>query len=135
VKEAKLWEILRNGMRGRWHAVRIEDCLSEGVPDVSYGIPSAQGWIELKVLYAFPKRPDTKVKVDHWTSEQKLWMRSRGSISGDVWLFIAVDLEFFLFWWDRALQCENWTADEWRSRANGYWKDKIDFNDFYDTLC
>ena len=105
MNESTLWDLLKKGMTGRWDACRIESAVTTGFPDVDFGmINGTQGKIELKNLASFPKRPETTVKIPHFTKEQKLWIRNRGRTSGNVWLLVRVLDELFLFTWSRAVE-------------------------------
>lgn len=86
-----MWASLKKAMGSRWHAQRHEDVLAQGIPDVSYGASGVQGWIELKCLEAWPVRPDTVVKIDHLTQEQRAWLYLRGKAGGRTWLLLRVE--------------------------------------------
>ena len=95
--ESTFWQTLSKGMRGRWHAQRHEDVAGVGIPDVSYGLRGADGWLELKVLPDWPVRPSTIVRIHHFTSAQRAWLKLRGSAGGGrCFLFLRVQDEFLL---------------------------------------
>lgn len=128
MNESGFWKRIKDGMRGRWHAVRVETSTSLGFPDVDFGIGfHRQGKIELKFLPEGPKRPTTKVRIPHFTPEQKLFFRERGPITGDIWLLIGVADETFLFDWKTALDVENHILEDWRRIARGYWKGSVNY--------
>lgn len=131
MNEAAFWQHIRTKMRNCWDATRIESDTGLGIPDVSYGVPTGQGWIELKYLAGFPKREDSPVKMCHFTTQQKMWLKRRGRIAGNVWLFVRVADEFFLFDWRQAQTCEEWTANDWRKRSIGYWSGTLDASGLY----
>lgn len=92
-------------MRGRvLHALKpldaqaIENALFAGVPDVEF----IGGWIELKALTDWPKRPDTLVRIEHFTMEQRHWLRRRVRRGGKAWLLLRVGKEWLLFPGDKA---------------------------------
>lgn len=126
MNESSFWAYLKGVMAQCWEATRIETSTALGVPDVTYTIPQGHGWIELKYLQAFPKRATTAVRLAHFTDAQKNWMRQRGRLADAVWLFVRVGNEFFLFDWRQALECETWTAGEWRQQARGFWAGRLD---------
>ena len=95
-QEQKLWDRLSSHMKGMWLAERIESMLAGGVPDVFFTIPQIHGWIELKVLVAWPKRPTTRVVIEHFTAQQGLWLFQHDKAGGHVWFFLEVAGEHFL---------------------------------------
>lgn len=99
--EASFWKTLRRGMRPYWTAVRHENIVAEGVPDLSfdiYGIPGS-GWIELKHRHFWPKCDSTIVKFKHYSSEQKAWIKKHGALTNRVYLFLQVGKDYLLFNW------------------------------------
>lgn len=134
MNESSFWVYLKGLMKQRWDATRIESDTGAGIPDVSYGVPTGNGWIELKYLPAFPKKSSTPIKMSHFTSQQKMWLKRRGRIAGNVWLLVRVEDEFFLFDWQQALLCEAWNQNEWRFLAKGFWSGRIDPDGLYRIL-
>jgi hypothetical protein len=127
--ESKFWGYIRNGMRGKWDVTRLE-CTLPGIPDVCYGMNGITGFIELKEMTEFPKRVTTPVRIKNLTPEQKLWMHTRRKNANFVFLFVAVDKEFFLFDAEDIYNIETWTSAEWRSLAVGYWEKSINWTEF-----
>lgn len=89
-----MWEALRP-LLGGTHAVRIESrTTGSGTPDVNYN----HGWVELKYLKQWPVRPATKVRIDHYTKEQRSWAIQRTQAGGKVFLLLKVGpSEWLLF--------------------------------------
>lgn len=56
---------------------RVENTVGHGTPDINY----LHGWIEDKQI-AFPKRPTTIVKLEHYTPQQRAWHRKRRQAGG-----------------------------------------------------
>ena len=88
------------GMRGRLtnalrslHAIAVENPIHPGTPDINY----SEGWIEAKWLRAWPRRPETVVTVDHFTKQQKLWLRQRSRAGGAAWLILQCRTEWLVF--------------------------------------
>jgi hypothetical protein len=75
------------------HAVPIENPLRAGIPDVAY----INGWIELKYLKAWPKRPETPVRIHHFTKQQRIWLRRHCQLGGNSFLLIQCKREWLLF--------------------------------------
>ena len=73
-------------------AVPIENSVAKGTPDVNYLF----GWIELKWLRAWPLRPTTPVRIDHFTKEQRLWLRRREFRGGNAFLLLQCRKEWLL---------------------------------------
>lgn len=94
-----------------------EDLVTVGIPDVSYGACNISGWIELKSMDAWPKRATTKVKIKHFTPEQKRWMLKRGIASGYVWLLLRVDQEWLLLDYVSAQWVGDYTVEQLREEA------------------
>jgi len=60
--ESKFWVLLRKHLSG--HALRVENTLSRGTPDVHYTTKTGSCWIELKVVensYFIKTRPEQVV--------------------------------------------------------------------------
>lgn len=92
--EQKLWDQLRNVMVGRWRANRIESRLEQGVPDVYFGISrDLHGWIELKVLPEYPKKPTTLIEIPHYTSWQANWHWTHRDFGTQSWIVVKVEKE------------------------------------------
>ena len=74
------------------HAVPIENSIASGTPDVNCTL----GWLELKYL---PRWPATvgAVRVDHFTGEQRLWLRRRKAQNGACWVLLRVGNDWLLF--------------------------------------
>lgn len=96
--EQKLWDKLSLIMAGSWRADRIENKISQGIPDVYFGV-SAQlhGWIELKVLPEFPKAAVSKVKVPHYTAWQANWHWMHRDFGTRSWIAIQHGDELYVF--------------------------------------
>lgn len=111
--EQRFWYWLRDRMGNFWDASRHEDLVSKGYPDVSFGALGVNGWIELKALEEWPIRPQTVVKIDHYTPEQRLWLLKRGSNgSKHVYLFLEVGDDLLLFNYIQAQKVGQLTKQE-----------------------
>lgn len=65
-----------------------------GTPDVNF----IEGWVELKSLDSLPKRLDsTKVKIEHYTPQQRAWIFKRYKRGGKVFLLLKVEGHWLLF--------------------------------------
>lgn len=59
----RLWQTFRRNVGPYGVVERIESSLKGGVPDVTYAIGGAAGWVELKFLPCWPARETTPVVV------------------------------------------------------------------------
>ena len=97
--ESDFWSVVRRNLSPYGRLVRLESGLTEsGIPDVAYCFLGSAGWLELKSVAAWPKRPATPLRIDHLTLEQVLfletWTRhpSRGQAHG----LFRVDRDYLL---------------------------------------
>lgn len=75
-------------------AIAVENTVGVGTPDVQY----IGGWIEMKWLRAWPKRPETPVRLDHpLLPSQKVWIKRRVRAGGTVWVMLRSRREWLLF--------------------------------------
>ena len=135
MRESDLWKYLRDGMKGKhFEASRIESSAGNGVPDVAFSVPTKHGWIELKYIKEWPKRPTTLVKLP-LRPEQKLWIKNHGQLSGNVWVLCRIaDMFFLLDHKEAAILCEGGTVDTWDAICTKSWHKRIDFNDLWEIL-
>ena len=90
MSESALWKTLKKHLSSRGHLIRVESSVGLGVPDVNYCFSGKDGWIELKEIKQFPKRPDTPVRLPHFTSAQRNWLRRRAQCGGRVFVLVRV---------------------------------------------
>ena len=135
MNESGVWSTLKKGLAPfGFHMTRIESSAGNGVPDVSIGMQSTNAWMELKFIPAWPSRATTKVKLP-LRPEQLLWIKTRGKLSGDVWVFVRIYDTFYLLNHREAAEAVNgWTHDEWAENAHMFWYRKIDFTDLASIL-
>lgn len=132
MNESGVWQYIRKGMQGMCLMTRIESSAGNGVPDVIIHHDNGHSFLELKYIKEWPKRPGTKVKLP-LRPEQKLWITSRGALSGNVWVLFRIQDDYFLLSW--AL-CEHasagWTQADWKNDLYClYWPKKIFFQELY----
>lgn len=108
--ESSLWLALKEALPLTAHAVRVENSVELGTPDVNLCVPGCQftrqygewwlevsttgwgGWVELKVQEA-PVRKTTVFKCEHFTMEQRQWLVSRCRAGGRAYLLLQVKQE------------------------------------------
>jgi hypothetical protein len=79
-------------------AVACENAACPGYPDVDY----IGGRVELKSLPKWPVRPETVVRIEHFSPEQRVWLARRWRAGGDAWLLLKVGRDWLLFTGDVA---------------------------------
>jgi len=55
------------------------------------------GWIELKWARTWPTRPDTPLRIKHYTQIQKNFGKNYWKAGGKSWLLLQIKREWFLF--------------------------------------
>jgi hypothetical protein len=86
--ERDFWYWLDQRMCTYWHSQRHEDKYSSGIPDVSFGLNSVDGWIELKAYNKWP----TGCGMPHYTNVQANWLLGRWQ-KGSRHIFILIKVE------------------------------------------
>ncbi len=114
------------------HAVPIESpATGSGIPDVNF----ADGWIELKWLRAWPARESTVVHLDHFTQQQRIWLRKRAAVSPNVWLLLQCRREWLLFSGkDAAWFVGNLTRDGLYGVARRVWRLGMNYEELIECL-
>ena len=132
MSEKALWKWFKEhvAVHGYWE--RVENLVGTGTPDVHYCIDGYAGWIELKEIEDWPVRAKTIVRIDHFTLEQRYWLREyydRGG--GNAWLLVRVRAarEYFLFRPDSADAIGTMNQEEFRRAAYWSWLGKMDKTD------
>lgn len=74
-------------------AVAVENPVYPGTPDINF----VEGWIELKILDAWPKRASTKVTIRCFTPQQRIWLHRRCRRGGRAFFLLKVDNDWLLF--------------------------------------
>lgn len=100
LSEQKMWDRLRDAMQGRWTYERIENKVTKGTPDVAFSMEGKRGWIELKVLEAWPRKRQLPVRIPHFTREQKRFLSLHHRNGGGgcfFFLLVSETNEYLLF--------------------------------------
>ena len=107
-RESSLWNRFREALPACAHAVRVENGVEVGTPDVNLCLPGSaevhdvfcsagkggfDGWIELKVQEP-PKRKTTKFRCEHFTMEQKQWLVNRVRAGGKAYMLLQAGDEY-----------------------------------------
>ena len=130
MSEKAMWSTMRVKMAQGHHwreATRHEDKLAKGIADVSFVSEDARhGWMELKQVDEWPKRESTIVRVEHFTTDQLHWLQRKGKAGGNTWLFMKVERDWLLFYWNQIeligqinrADLERAATCVWRGRMN-----------------
>lgn len=140
--EAQLWGTLKRGAGTDPHSlfVRHEDKYSSGIADVSFVLREVapilpiRGWIELKRLREWPKRPATAVKIPHFTNEQRNWLIKQGRIGGNTWVLLQVERDYMLFAWQYARFLGTYRKDEMLELCSYHSKNTLGYDSFRSVL-
>ena len=111
MSEKNMWTNVRKKMVPKFwaEATRHEDKYQRGIADVSFvqkredwcdelhGGPGRHGWIELKHKGMAPVRPTTICRIDHYTDDQRIWLRDKGEAGGMTFLLLQLGRTFMLF--------------------------------------
>ena len=111
MSEKNMWVNVRKKMvPSFWsEATRHEDAYQRGIADVSfvqntYGEQLTKdlqigmhGWIELKFRAMPPVREKTICHLDHYTDDQRIWLKSKGDAGGMTFLLLQLKRDFLLF--------------------------------------
>ncbi len=104
------------------HALAVENPMKPGTPDVNF----ADGWIELKWLRKWPVRKTTIVRIDHYTKEQRVFLKTRWLTSKSSFLILQVGREWLLFEGHTAAEhVGRVTKDQLKTIAIAYWKNGL----------
>lgn len=74
------------------HAIYVENGAKAGTGDVNY----IEGWLELKWLHNWPKRPKTPIKLPEFTPQQRLFLIERCRMNGQARVLLRVGREWIL---------------------------------------
>lgn len=87
--ESIMWRTLRPVLQAaRLDPVRVENPIYPGTPDVNL---ATGHWIELKCLAAWPARASTRVRIPHYTPQQRVWLYRRWKFApGSTLLLLEV---------------------------------------------
>lgn len=97
--ESALWHVVRRNLAPYGRLQRIESHLTAtGIPDVAYCLLGSAGWLELKHVSAWPKRPTTPLYIKHLKLEQVLFLEdwTRHPSRGHAYALLQVDYDYLL---------------------------------------
>ena len=88
--EQRLWRRVRKALAPHGRVSRVENPLEPGMPDVSYCLDGVEGWLELKALPAWPKKPGTIVGPRLVRPAQRAWWLRQLAAGGRIYMLLAV---------------------------------------------
>ncbi len=91
MSEKRMWQTLNRALGPHWHAVRVENALAPGFPDISWASGGKEGLLELKYLPAWPIHPNTPA-LRGLRKEQEFFLYQRATAGGNVALLIKVGI-------------------------------------------
>jgi hypothetical protein len=105
------------------HACSIENGVGAGTPDVNY----ARGWLELKSLADWPVGDETIFRVEHFTPQQRLWLRKRWLAGDVVHVLLKVADDWLLIdGWLAAVHLGNTTRSDLITVSERVWEGGLD---------
>lgn len=122
-------------MKPYWKAVRIENSVRAGTPDVYFTMKDngRMGWMELKYEPHWPAKDKTPLKINHFTPEQRLFLTIHGRIGANIWLFLQVNQDYFLLSWDVAIKIGELTRSN-LIQEGYHWPNKLVFPELKKVL-
>lgn len=112
----------------------VENLVAPGTPDINGCFDGVEFWIELKHIPAWPKRASTKIKIDHFTQQQKLWLRRRCKSGGQAYLLIQCQRDWILVWGEKAWNLGLWNFFELQENALGTFSNFINFHELLSLI-
>lgn len=130
-RENTLKKYLIKLMGTRWDVQSHEDQFSEAIPDLSYGFNKRNGWIELKQVESWPKKPDTPVRIKRYTPQQVNWLNNRQKKGGSCYILIKVEDDYFMFHATHGRDLRGGlTKAEYYTRSIVFWERSVDIEEF-----
>lgn len=121
-----MWATVRQKMLGL-DPVRVDNPADPGTPDVNY----VEGWIELKQVDEWPKRATTPLRVPHFTSQQRVWLRRRVMSGGRAFVLIKVARDWILLRGDVAARhLGNVPKEELIAFSLAFWPNSLPEEEF-----
>ena len=116
------------------HAIAVENGCGMGTPDVNL---STGAWIELKSIDAWPARPETPLRIEHFSQEQRIWLLQRSKAGGEAWLLLKVADDWLLFDGEMAAALvgeDEGTQQMLKDNCNTLWEGGLDEKELLEIL-
>lgn len=92
-----MWQTLKPLLnRDGWQAMRVENPIGPGTPDINWLAPPMEGWVEMKFVKRYPPRGGV-VQMKDFTPQQRVWLAKRCRVGGRAHLIVHCDEEWLLF--------------------------------------
>lgn len=139
--ESSLWTTVNKNMRGKWETQRVENMVGPGTPDVYYTMNNGtMGWLENKHAHEWPKRASTVMKLDHFTPQQRSFLRRHGSKKANVFVLLQVGRDYFLLdhkeaqniggaHWDKRFSKRSWIREDYFKNVIYKWSGRINYTE------
>jgi len=100
-------------------AFAVENPALPGTPDVNH----YHGWIELKYIRSWPRKGHTIIRIDHFTTQQKRFLKKRWIGNQDAFLLVQVArFEWCLFQGNNVKPIgKEWNREEFCRHAYKHW--------------
>lgn len=102
--ESGYWSTVDENLGPFGLLVRIENALDDGTPDAAYvltapkpGSLPASGWLELKAIDDYPKKPSSPLRVPKLLRKQVLFLEAWADAGGRAWLLLKAPPWHLLF--------------------------------------
>jgi hypothetical protein len=136
MSESSFARSLRDGARKKAREMGMPmvwtrlECSLAGVPDVVCSVGGRHHFIELKSVVRFPKKDKTPIRLPHFTSDQRWWLKQHGEAGESCYVFLKVDKEYFLYHWSNLAGLGEWTRQELMDNCVFYAKGRMDYEGF-----
>jgi len=136
MSESAFARTLRDGVRKKAKEMGYKvawtrlECSLAGIPDVVCSINDTHHFIELKCVPSFPKRENTPIRLPHFTSDQKWWLKQHGEAGKYCYVFVKVEKEYYLFRWGNVSGLGEWNKKEMHENCDFYAKGRMDYEGF-----
>ncbi len=115
-----------------WDAMPMENKAQDGVPDLNAAKGCVELWVEFKIVEEWPKKEKTPIKIQHFTPQQKAWLKLRIPHNPYCYIIIQIEDEHFVFGVTTyVLEClgTTWTKRQIYAHANFVSKDLFEVLD------
>lgn len=105
------------------HAVHVENVMLAGMPDINY----VDGWLELKWLKSWPRRPETVVAVPEFKPEQRVFLFNRCRAGGQARVLLRVGKSWLLLpgQWSAIYLGRSAVKVQIEEAAEKYWRNQL----------
>lgn len=131
--ESALWTCLRGKLPSQAHAVRVENTVQVGTPDVNFCLGGLDVWLELKQLDDWPKREKTRVVLG-MREGQAPWIIKRTIAGGLAFVFAQIGREYFLYEAFAVNRLDTLNQQEMRDQAVWTGRQPLDVNRLLDVV-